>query len=71
MPKTLVLQAGVALRRLHIKTFKVRGVRKEESDALMRLADAVCGFVRAAREGRGELAKLLDRAKTQGFIREL
>jgi DNA-binding transcriptional regulator YdaS (Cro superfamily) len=71
LPKSLVSQAGVALRRLRVKTFKVRGVRKEESDALMRLADAVCGFVRAAREGRAEFATLLERAKEGGVIREL
>lgn len=71
LPKSLVSQAGVALRRLHIKIFKVRGVKKEENDALMRLADALCGFIRAAREGRAEYAKLLERAQKQKKIREL
>ena len=71
LPKSLITQAGVALRKLRIKVFKVRGIRKEETDALMRLADAICGFVRAAREGREEYAKLLERAKNEGVIREI
>lgn len=71
LPKSLILEAGAALRRLRVRTFKVRGVRKEETDALMRLADAVCGFVRAAREGKVGFVRLLERAKEQGFIREL
>jgi hypothetical protein len=39
------------LRDLHIQTRKVRGVRKDENDALIRLADAVCGLVRDAEDG--------------------
>ena len=71
LSKSLIPQAGVALRRLHIKIFKVRGIRKEENDALMRLADALCGFVRAAREGRVDCLRLLERAQKQGVICEL
>lgn len=71
LPKSLISQAAVALRRLRIKIFKVRGIRKEENDALMRLADAMCGFVRSASEGREAFAKLLEKAKKQDFLREL
>jgi len=71
LAKSLIPQVGTALRHLHIKTSKVRGVRKEEADAFIRLADAVCGFVRAALVGRGEFRQLLDKAKEQGLIREV
>src|SRR5205823_1033920 len=37
---------GSQLRRLGIHPRKVRGVRKDENDALIRLADSICGFVR-------------------------
>jgi hypothetical protein len=47
---------------------KVKGVRKEESSALMRLADALCGFVRDAYEGDQECAALHSRAINSGYI---
>ena len=37
---------GFQLHRLGVPARKVRGIRKDENDALIRLADAVCGFVR-------------------------
>jgi hypothetical protein len=37
----------------------------------MRLADALCGFTRAALTGRTELLTLLERAKQEGYLREL
>ena len=36
---------GTALRRLGIPTDKVQGVTKDENNALIRLADAVAGFI--------------------------
>jgi len=71
LPKSQTQWFGKELRHLHIRTEKVRGVRKEEADALMRLADAVCGFVRAALEGQEEMAKVLDKAKAESYVREL
>ncbi|MBI4601020.1 MAG: DUF3800 domain-containing protein [Planctomycetes bacterium] len=50
---------------VHIK--KVRG-RKEESDAFMRLADALCGFVRAAYEGSAPFLSLLAAAEADGTV---
>lgn len=44
-------QFSRGLRELHIQTRKVRGVRREENDALIRLTDAICGLVRDADEG--------------------
>lgn len=71
LPKSRVGSFATKLRHLHIKTKKVRGVRKEESDALIRLADAVCGFTRAALTGRTDLNAVFMKAKREGFIREV
>lgn len=71
LPKSQLQWVGSELRHLHIKTRKVRGVRKEESSALIRLADALCGFVRAALAGRNELTRVLRQAKQDGYVREL
>jgi hypothetical protein len=50
---------------------KWRGVKKDENDALIRLADAVCGFVRAAREGQATMQSLLEQAIRKEIIRDL
>ena len=71
LQKSLVHQFGTQLHRMGIRTRKVRGIRREEADALMRLADAVCGFVRAAISGRTELAELFEKAKREGYLREV
>ena len=39
------------LKALNIKRRKVQGVRRDENNAFIRLADAFCGLVRDAREG--------------------
>jgi hypothetical protein len=71
LPKARLRWFGVELRRLSIRTRKVAGVRREESDALMRLADACCGFVRQAFSAeRPEITRLFQRAKEQGYLRE-
>lgn len=71
LPKSQIQPFGRELRHLHIKVRKVRGVRKEESDALLRLADALAGFVRAALLGRRDMSRLLNRAKRNGYVREI
>lgn len=38
------------LRDLHIRTKKIRGVKRDENNAFIRLADALCGLVRDADE---------------------
>jgi hypothetical protein len=40
-----------AVRKAKARTSKVRGVRRDENDVLIRLADSVCGLVRASAEG--------------------
>lgn len=50
LSRTLERAVGLSLRRSGTHVKKVRGL-DEENDALMRLADAVCGFVREAVQG--------------------
>jgi hypothetical protein len=59
------------LRHLHIRTKKIRGIRNEEANALMRLADAIAGFVRDANTGKEALRIVLEQAKQDGYIKEI
>ena len=54
------------LKELRIKKRKLRGVRRDENNALIRFADAVCGLVRDAGESEraAELLKQLMRSGT-------
>ncbi|HEX4136602.1 MAG TPA: hypothetical protein VHY84_18470 [Bryobacteraceae bacterium] len=72
LPKSRLRWFGVELRRLGVHTDKVAGIRREETDALMRLADACCGFVRAAlcRE-QPEIMALFEKARTSGHLIEV
>jgi len=71
LPRSQQRTVGARLRRLGIRMRKVRGVRKDESNALIRLADALSGFVRAAVEGQEEMEELLQQGKQRGYLREL
>jgi hypothetical protein len=62
-----VRTVGIELRRRRIPAKKVRGAR-DESHALVRLADALAGFVRDADEGHREYAALRDRARAAGAL---
>jgi hypothetical protein len=59
-----VRAVAVGLRRLRVK---VRGAR-DESNALVRLADAMAGFLRTAEEGDAEWRERLGRAVARGII---
>lgn len=50
---------------------KVSGVRKEENNALIRLADAVCGLVRDAEEGDEWSIKAVRKLKRRRILRQL
>jgi hypothetical protein len=63
-------QVGLALRRMGCPVDKVRG-REDERDALIRLADALCGFVRAQLDGEAAFAALWDEAARLGAIRRI
>jgi len=63
-------QAAVGLRRIRVPVRKVRGAR-EESSALVRLADAMAGFIRDAEEDMAEWRERLERAKARGTVRRM
>ena len=72
LPKARLRWFNTELRHLVGRSSQVRGVRKEESDALIRLADALAGFVRSARTGEdAEVKKLLELANREGLVREV
>jgi hypothetical protein len=71
LPKSQTQWFGAELRRLRVRTEKVIGVRDEANDTLMRLADTLAGFVRAAQEGEQEYASLLEKAEAAETIRQL
>lgn len=58
------------LRQLSIKVRKVRGAR-DESAALIRLADAVAGFVRDQIEGQEYTQALFEQGVAAGVIKEV
>ncbi len=70
LPRSEEREVGLHLRRLGVSTKKVRGVN-DETDVLIRLADAMCGFVRAALEGQPDMRGLLDEQLRAGVIRRL
>jgi len=61
---------GLQLRRSGIHAKKVRGL-KDESDALIRLVDAICGLVRGAIEKQPAMRALLDQGIQRGMLRDL
>ena len=68
-----VRSIGNYLHKSGIKVHKVRGIQNEESDALCRLADAVCGLVREAIEEEEQSSKLswkalFERGKRNGVL---
>lgn len=67
LDKTEIRRFTAGLRKLHIHTKKVRGLR-DESDALIRLADAFCGFLRDYMEGKEYTKELYSRASHKGIL---
>ena len=61
---------GLILRRSGMSVQKVRGVA-DESEPLIRLADAVCGFARSAIEGNSAMQELFTDALRTGAIVDL
>jgi hypothetical protein len=71
LPKARLRWFGTQLRRLSVRNSKVSGVRREEADSLMCLADSVAGFVRLALSGRQpEATALFERARKEGYLQE-
>lgn len=71
LPRSMERVVGLQLRRQGINAGKVRGVKKDENDALIRLADAVCGFVRGATEGQPEMRSLFEQGLRAGVFTDL
>lgn len=63
---------GAMLRRLGIPNRKVQGVSKDENNALIRLADAVAGFIRDIADGQtGKIKDLFTKAEDARVIIEV
>jgi hypothetical protein len=71
LPRALEHMVGLQLRQQGINAKKVRGVKKDENIALIRLADAVCGFVRDAGEGQSAMRGLLEQGLRSGVLKDL
>lgn len=71
LPRHQERAVGLILRRRGVQVKKVRGVKRDENDPLIRLADALCGLVREAEEGRTEMKALFERGLQQGSLRDL
>jgi len=57
LQRTQIFRVGSGLRKIGVQTQKVRGIR-DESSAIIRLADTVAGLVREQAEGIGYAKKL-------------
>lgn len=71
LPRSMEQAVGVQLRQQGINAKKVRGVKKDENDALIRLADAVCGLVRSALEGQPAMRALFEQGIRAGALKNL
>ena len=70
LPRSTERNVALLLRRSGLPVQKVRGI-DEESEPLIRLADALCGFVRSAREGNDAMLALFEAALNSGFVIDL
>lgn len=61
---------GAGLRHRHVKVKRVRGLT-DESNAIIRLADAIAGFVRDCLEGDKDMAELYAKTISNGLIKKL
>jgi hypothetical protein len=63
---------GALLRKTGIATHKVQGVTKDENNALVRLADAVTGFVRDGLDRESaEIVRMFAEVKNADFLVEV
>lgn len=59
------------LRDLKIRTRKIRGIKKDENNAFIRLVDAICGLVRDSQDKNEWAGKTLQKLKTKKLVSEL
>lgn len=70
--KTKRHEYGAKLRYFGLPVRKVQGVARDESNALIRLADAIAGFVLDSVDGTSEeIKKLFQKAKREGMLIEV
>jgi len=63
---------GAELRSLGLHPRKIRGVKKDENDAFIRLADSICGFVRDIKEnGHGRALSIFHKGVKEGVLVEV
>jgi len=70
LSKTMAVRMGSEFRKLGVKTRKIIG-KKDESSAIIRLADAIAGLVREAHKGRADYKKLEKKLKKGKLLHEL
>jgi superfamily II DNA/RNA helicase len=70
LKKTETRRVAKSLRQLGVKTHKVRGER-DQSNALLRLSDAVAGFIREATEGTEAYRRRVKKLIKEKIINEL
>lgn len=63
LPKTKQKFISNQLHKLGVRLEKVRGIRKEENDAILRLADAIAGFIRKVKEGDKKTIMIFNQVK--------
>jgi len=59
------------LRDLHIKIRKVRGVKKDENNAYIRLVDAICGLARDAEDNNKWAKEMIDKLIKKEIVSSL
>jgi hypothetical protein len=71
LSRTQEREIAIRIRRTGLHSVrKIRGAR-DESEAFIRLADALCGLVGMAHDGNNESASLIDQIKERGLLIEL
>lgn len=70
LPQALEIPLAAELRRAGVRVKKVRGL-EDRSDALIRLADAMCGLARATLEGQADMQEIMDSGVKAGAIKRL
>jgi hypothetical protein len=71
LPKNQERMVGSLLRKRGIRIDKVRGVKREENDVLIRLADALCGFVRQSLLNVPEARSIFDEYIKNGRLHNI
>lgn len=72
LSKTKRQEYAQELRKLGIRIYKIRGVAKDENDALIRLADALAGFIRDVLDEKSpDGREMFERARSSGVLVEV